>query len=145
MEYMNRLIIKEKIRVPPDLLNRDVKKNIMSILRSKEGTCTKDGCIVKIVECDEIGEANIYCYDSNVYFHVEYTCDVFKPENTNTYQGMIFKSYEDGILADIEGCQMVRILCPACKHKNTGDRVSIRIDNVVLSNGSYIGTGIIVS
>lgn len=144
MQHINRLNIEEKIRVPPHLLNRDVEKNIFSILRSKEGTCTKDGCIVKILSCDKIGEANIYCYDSYVYFNVDYTCDVFKPQNGNTYQGIIFRSYDDGILVDVEGCQTVRIMCQARQRNNIGDRVSIYIESVVLSNGSYIGTGKIV-
>lgn len=145
METFHENIV-ENVKVPAFMMNTNIRENLMSILRIKEGTCTSRGCIVRITSLDNVPEAILYPFDSDAFFTVHYTCEVFKPCVGNVYNGIVYKSYDEGLLIDVEGYPNIRILTAqsSSEKPNVGQRVDVKIQDIVFKNDSFTGIGCLV-
>jgi DNA-directed RNA polymerase subunit E'/Rpb7 len=127
----------ESIRVPSIMLTRDLKTNILDILKAKESTCTKKyGYITKIWCIDKIYKAYVTTADSSNIFQVEYTFDAFKPELSIVYQSIILAIFPQGIIAEINGC--VKVLIVDVKdYVLVGQVINIRLNEIAFKSGQY--------
>jgi DNA-directed RNA polymerase subunit E'/Rpb7 len=130
------------VKVPSFMLTKDLRQNILSILRStKEGTCTKKfGCILSIVELLDIHDSKICIADRTNHFHVTYSFNSFMPEVDVQYNASVFKSYPIGIIATIEGCTSIKILTPPGQY-SCGDDIKVRIREIQFADESFMCDG----
>jgi DNA-directed RNA polymerase subunit E'/Rpb7 len=127
----------EIVRIPAFLMDANIRENVLSILRMAQGTCRINGCITSIVSLDNINEAIIYPFDSDVHLTVRYTYESFKPSVGNVYNGMVYKSYDDGLLINIEGYTTLRVMTkqPTVKNKLIiGQYVRVEIEDIHFRN-----------
>jgi DNA-directed RNA polymerase subunit E'/Rpb7 len=138
--------IVEIVKVPAFMMDKSICENILSILKIAEGTCNIRGCVTKIVSLDDTIEAVLYPFDSDAHFTVRYTCDIFKPSTGNVYNGMVYKSYDEGLLVDIEGYPNIRIMTkqPTTKKPTIGQYVKVKIQDIVFKNSVFTGLGCVV-
>ena len=146
METFHESIV-EIVKVPAYMMDSKIRENIMSILRIKEGTCNSNGCITRIVSLDDTLEAILHPFDPDAHVTVRYTCEMFRPSAGNVYNGMVYKSYDEGLLIDIEGYPCVRILVhqASSERPTIGQYVNVKIQDIVFKNDTFTGIGCIVS
>lgn len=144
METFRENIV-EVVRVPAFMMDNNIRENIFSILKISEGTCNSHGCVTRIISLDDTLEATLHPFDSDAHFTVRYTCDMFKPSKGNTYNGMVYKSYDDGLLIDVEGYPNIRIMT---KQPQTppqiGQYVRVEIHDIVFKNNAFTGIGEVI-
>lgn len=147
METIRETVV-ETIRVPAFMMNTNIRDNIMSILRIAQGTCRMNGCITDIVSLDDIIEATLYPFDSDAHVTVRYTYDVFKPSVGNVYNGIVYKSYDEGLLIDIEGYPTLRIMTKQPddteKKPTIGQYVRVMIEEIRVRNNEFTILGCVV-
>lgn len=144
---MNQPIIQcsttELLNVYPWMLNADIKRHILTILKSKEGTCTSLGCIISIVSIDEIGDAEVKLCDKFVKFCVRYTFQLLKLERNKIYTGIVYKVYSEGMLVDIEGIPGLRVMTNYTANTEPSAVVNLILKDFVFTDNSYTGIGVV--
>lgn len=77
-----RVQVQDHIRVPPDLLELDIKQAVIKrVKKAYEGHISTDlGVVVDVADVREIGEGVIIPGDSDVYFQTTFELLTFKPE-----------------------------------------------------------------
>ncbi len=86
-----RLKVKDTIRVPPELLGREVKESVEESLKNRyEGKIhERAGVVLLIEDVEEIGEGDINPEDAGVHYPVEYDAIAFQPELHEIIEGEV--------------------------------------------------------
>jgi DNA-directed RNA polymerase subunit E' len=98
-----KMTIKDTVRVPPDLLGRDVEESLhKSLSREYEGEIKEGmGVILAVTGIDEIGDGEIRPEDAGVHYPVTYTSLVFKPELHEIVEGEVVEVTDFGAFVRI--------------------------------------------
>lgn len=122
------------------MLSHKIRAEILSLLKTtKEGTCTKKyGYIVRVISLDEIHDARFCIADKTNHFTVIYTINSFIPVIGDVYSATVFKTYTEGILANIEGYNNVRVLLPPGPQK-CDDMVRVLLKAIQFTNNTFMG------
>ena len=140
---MERNTVTEIIKVPSIMLTSNIKSNILSIIREKEGTCIeKYGCIMSISSLDEILNAKVCISDEMNHFTVIYSFITFKPLIRVPYQSNVLKYYNDGMIVAVKGCCSIRALIekPSRKYE-CNEIVTVILDEIKFVESSFICVG----
>jgi len=90
--------VEDKIRVPPEKLDTDIKKAIKSAIAEQvEGVInSRLGIILYVTSLDKVGEGRIAPGDPGVYYNCEFKLLTFKPEIHEIVYGEIIDNTEFG-------------------------------------------------
>ena len=77
-----KTIIKDHIRVPPDLFGLDIEEAIVQRIKKQyDGHISKDfGIVVDVIDVKEIGEGIIIAGDGASFYECVFELITFKPE-----------------------------------------------------------------
>lgn len=104
--------ITENVKVSPSLLNSNLDKNVLNILKNKyEGICTKYGYIrtnsIKLVSVD-VGTIEMFTFHGYVLFNVTFIAAICNPtigsivkgkvKNTNSFGILCVSGFHDGLI-----------------------------------------------
>jgi len=86
-----KLTVKDDVRVPPELLGRDVEASVRSSLQQQyEGEIHKDlGVVLAVTDIQDIGDGDIKPEDAGVYYPVTYEALVYQPELHEVVEGEV--------------------------------------------------------
>lgn len=112
---MNRIVVEEKIPIPSECFNGDIKQNIYKkVCERFEKKCFKEyGYVVKVYDNIQIGDNTLSTHSSVCYFNVNFTIKTLKPEPNKKYEGIITIVIPNGIFLEIEG--IMKVLVPLAK------------------------------
>lgn len=98
-----RIKIRDTVRVPPTRLGEDIEEVIMDLLWEQfEGRLDREyGMLIGIENIESIGEGRIIEGDGAVYFDVEFTAIVFKPQLHEVVEGEVVEVVEFGAFVSI--------------------------------------------
>ncbi|MDY6777992.1 MAG: DNA-directed RNA polymerase [Candidatus Nanohaloarchaea archaeon] len=110
------LHVEEDVRVPPDLLGRDIQQSIRESLRRKyEGSIhERMGVVLAVKEIINIKDGDIQPEDAGVHYPVEYKVLVYEPELHEIVEGEVVDVTEFGAfirIGPIDGlCHISQIM-----------------------------------
>ena len=86
-----KIELKDRVRVPPNLFNLDVKESVIKSIKKKyDGYISKDlGIVIDISGVKEIGEGVIIPGDGSAYYEAVFEVMSFKPELQEVVLGKI--------------------------------------------------------
>jgi len=86
-----RIKLKDHIRLPPDMFEKELKHALMKRIREKfEGYISKDiGIVIDVSSIGDVGEGVILPGDGAPYYYVEFDILTFKPELQEVLNGRI--------------------------------------------------------
>ncbi|MCH8067030.1 MAG: DNA-directed RNA polymerase [Nanoarchaeota archaeon] len=86
-----KIELKDRVRVPPNLFNLDVKESVIKSIKKKyDGYISKDlGIVIDISGVKEIGEGVIIPGDGSAYYEAVFEVMSFKPELQEVILGKI--------------------------------------------------------
>ena len=86
-----KIELKDRVRVPPNLFNLDVKESVIKSIKKKyDGYISKDlGIVIDISGIKEIGEGVIIPGDGSAYYEAVFEVMSFKPELQEVVLGKI--------------------------------------------------------
>ena len=86
-----KIELKDRVRVPPNLFNLDVKESVIKSIKKKyDGYISKDlGIVIDISGIKEIGEGVIIPGDGSAYYEAVFEVMSFKPELQEVVLGRI--------------------------------------------------------
>jgi DNA-directed RNA polymerase subunit E' len=89
--------MKQNIRVPPRLWEKDIKNAVKKALKELEGKLSKThGILLSITDIKEVGEGQILPGDGAVYFPTKFEALIFKPEMNEVIEGEVSDMTEFG-------------------------------------------------
>lgn len=152
-----KLTIHDDIRVPPELLGRDIEESVhQSLAQQLEGRINGDmGVVLAITDIQEIGEGEIEPEDAGVHYPTTYEALVYQPELHEIVEGEVVDITEFGAfirIGPIDGlCHISQVMDnyvnfdekqemlvgeDGNKTLKKGDRVRARITAVSLNQSS---------
>ncbi len=83
--------VKDHIRVPPTLFDKDVKEAVMARIKSKyDGFISKElGIVVDVSTVSTVGEGAVILGDGAAYYEAEFDLLTFKPELQEVVYGRV--------------------------------------------------------
>lgn len=145
---MSRIVIERKVSIKPEYLDSNLQEHIYSkICEEMDGKCdSTHGYILKIYKNVKILENSVSSASPNVFFHVQFTAKVMRPEKGHTYAGKVCMVFAHGLFVEVG--EKMKVLIPMNKledykfvpAKNTfkkgsdsisqGDEISIVVDMI---------------
>lgn len=133
---------RDTVIVPSHMLNRNIRANMLALMRMKEGTCSKKGYIVRLLSLDKIHSGRFCTADSNNHFVVEYSYEILTPRKGDVYDATVFRSYPDGMLATVDIYPALRIMTPPGNYI-PGNKITIVLEDVVFHGDMCTCVGIV--
>lgn len=133
--------ITDNVKVSPSLLNSNLEKNVLNILKRKyEGLCTKFGYIrtnsINLKSVD-VGTIEMYTFHGYVLFNVIFTADICNPtigsivkgkvRNTNSFGVLCVSGFHDGLIFH----EILNIVIPRNNQESNTNFDDIRINDEV--------------
>jgi len=108
---MNRIetkIMVKDVKILPEMLGVNIKYSLLNIIKKKylHSSTSDTGCILRVYDEISILDSFINNTTSDIFYRVEYTVDVYKPEIGDMFDNAVVHAiYNEGIflfVADIE-------------------------------------------
>lgn len=95
--------IKDRVRVSPDKLKKDIKEAVKEVLKeSYEGLITREvGIILTIKGVGKVSGGSIIPEDGAVYYDTDFSALVFKPELQEVIEGEVIDIVEFGAFVQL--------------------------------------------
>lgn len=106
---------------------------IMSQLYKREGSCSKEGCIISITSLNKIYEA-VIDPDGTINFSINYTYERFVPRVGLRCIATVTAVYPEGTIADVNSCVSAILLN---KSINIGSRIEIVLKELSFRDKSF--------
>jgi len=96
--------VRERVIVAPKYIDHFMKEHILSRLKDREHTCTRDGYIQEVMKVEIIASEEISMADGSISFIIDWTATIFKPEKGMLCVATKFLfQLDDRILMDVNG------------------------------------------
>ena len=141
--------IKDKVRVPPERLGKEVKTAVTQSLQDKyEGEIKKDvGVFLAVTDLQDIKEGEIEPEDPGVFYPVEFRALVFQPELHEIIEGEIADITEFGAFVRIGPidalCHVSQVMDDYVSYDEKQNRLSGRDSTRALKVGDNVRARII--
>ena len=94
--------LKQNVRVPPRLWEKNIKTAVKKALRELEGKLSKThGILLSIIKIKEVGEGKVLPGDGAVYFPTKFESLLFRPELHEVIEGDIIDMTEFGAFVKV--------------------------------------------
>lgn len=119
------LQIKSNIRVPPNLLAKDLKEAVKTAVEKEfTGTLSKEGLFLSVIDIKEIGGGTIIPGDGAIYYETTFDVLIYKPLLQEVVEGEVSEVTEFGVfvrIGPIDGLVHVsQVMDDYVNYSNTG-------------------------
>jgi DNA-directed RNA polymerase subunit E'/Rpb7 len=114
---MSRIVIEKRVSIKPFALDSNLQEHLYSKICEEmlEKCDSTNGYIMKIYKNIKILENSVSSASPNVFFLIQFTAKVMKPEVGSTYTGTVCMVFSHGIFVEVG--EKMKVLVPTNKLK----------------------------